>query len=236
MIYQNSDLLRLLVILIPQPLIAILFFFLAFKLIKRKNTRPILTLVSFYILIAFGFIFNALTQFLSQMGLEEVLYLFYFISSYLLLFSFIFIPLFIITILKTEIEFKKHYYISIVFIYAILCALLYLTPEGIVINENGSVFYSPLFFFIVYLFFTLTIAIPTIIFSIRLHATFNDKNLKKKLRVFLFGIFQALVIIYGAVYFNTTLDPLYKSIWGVVVFCLLLSAGLCIYYGLGRNL
>ena len=239
MLYQDTELLRLLrllVILIPQPFIAILLFFLAFKLVKRKTTRPTLTLVSFYILTAFGFIFNALTQFLSQLGLEEILYLFYFISSYLLLFAFIFIPLFIITILKTELEFKKQYYILIIIMYAILSALLYFTPGGIVINENGSVLYSIPFFFIVYLFFTLSITIPTIHYSIRLYATFNDKKLKKKLRIFLFGVFQALVIIYGVVFFNTTYNPLYKSIWGVIVFFLLLSAGLCIYYGLGKNL
>jgi len=235
-IYQTTDLLRLLVILIPQPFIASLFFFLSFRLIKRKKTRPTFTLVMFYTLIAFGFIFNALTQFLAQLGLEDLIYLFYFISSYLLLFSFIFILLFIITILKTELQFKKQTYILIVFIYAISSALLYLIPNGIVINENGSVLYSASFFITVYVFFTVSITIPTFFYSTKLYATFKDKNLKKKLRLFLFGMVQALVIIYGAVLFNTTTDLLYKSIWGVIAFFLLASASLCIFYGLGKNL
>ena len=236
MIYQNTDLLRLLVILIPQPFIAFLFFFLSFRLIRRKKTRPTLTLVIFYVLIAFGFIFNAITQFLALLGLETLIFLFYFISSYLLLFSFIFILLFIITILKTELQFQKQNYLLIVFIYAISSALLYLTPDGIVINENGSVLYSTPFFIIVYAFFTLSITIPTFLYSTKLYATFKDKNLKKKLRLFLVGIVQALVIIYGAVLFNTTTDLLYKSIWGVFAFFLLVSASLCIFYGLGKNL
>ena len=158
-------------ILIPQPFIAILFFFLSFKLLDRKTTRPTLTLASFYVLTAFGFIFNALTQFLAQMGLETIRNLFYFISSYLLLLGFIFIPLFIITIFKTELEFKKRSYILIVIIYAILSALLYLTPEGIEF-KNGIVFYSGLLFILVNIFFTLCITLPTFIFSLRLYSTF----------------------------------------------------------------
>lgn len=203
---------------------------------KRKKTRPTLTLVSFYTLTAVGFIFNALTQILALMELQEALYLFYFISSYLLLVAFIFIPLFMVTILKTELEFKKQNYILIIVVYAILSALIFLTPEGVLINENGSVLYSIPFFTIVYLFFTICICLPTFFFSVRLYSTFKDENLKKKLRLFLFGIIQALIILYGAVLFNTTPDPLYKAIWGFIAFVLLVSGGLCIYYGLGRNL
>jgi len=127
----------------------------------------------------------------------------------------------------------------IILIYGLANLILLLLPGGITINEQTSwtPLYSPQFFVISSLFFTLVIFIPSILLSLKLYHTFTDKGLKKKFRLFLIGIIGMFSAFYGLILYNTLTEPIiFKSIWTVLVFCIVIPSGLLIYYGIGQNL
>ena len=65
---------------------------------------------------------------------------------------------------------------------------------------------------------------------------FEAENLKKRLRLYLVGFIMIIGAIYGAIYFITTDNVLFKSIYGVFALIFEVTAALLIYYGLGRKL
>ncbi len=119
MILQSTDPSRLLIIFIPQLIVAFTFLFIAVKLLVRNRPRPILTLSMFYFLTAFGMILNAIFIVIAAFISDNVLLLqiLYFFTFYPMLFSPIFILTFIVSILKLEFVFtiKKQLIITIIY-------------------------------------------------------------------------------------------------------------------------
>ncbi|MFW9938439.1 MAG: hypothetical protein ACFFD5_12380, partial [Candidatus Thorarchaeota archaeon] len=82
----------------------------------------------------------------------------------------------------------------------------------------------------------------SIFLSVKLYHTFTDKRLKKKFRLFLLGIIGMFSAFYGLILYNTSvlfeviILENFKSIWTVLVFCIVIPSGLLIYYGIGQNL
>lgn len=124
----------------------------------------------------------------------------------------------------------------IVTLYGILCWSLYLVPGGITFTSNWTPVYSIPFFIYLFVIFTSYLTIPTIFYSIRLYTLFKARNLKDKLRLFLSGVFLMLATVYGAIYFNTTSEPIFKTLWSIFAFFMEIAAGLLVYYGIGKDL
>jgi len=234
LIFQGTEWIRELFILILYPFLVIFFLILAYKVLKRKRDRAPITLSTFYIIVSVGLMLNIIYLLVTITEVEIVLYLLYYLSSFLTIFSFIFIILFINIILKVDFTNKK--YLLIVFFYALGCILLHLFPGGITLTENWTPVYNWIFFILAYIYITFFIAVPSIVYSIQLSRKFIDQNLKKKLKMFLIGITGMIFTLYGAILFNTWQDPIFKSIYSVSVIIILISSGLLIYYGIGRTL
>ena len=228
------DWIRLLFIFILHPYLGLLFIWLAYKVLKRKKSRASITLSIFYVIAGAGLILNFI-QFLARLSeIEIIIYLLYFLSSFLIIFSPIFILIFINIILKVDFPNKK--YILIVFFYAIGCIIIHLFPGGITFNENWIPVYSWTFFIVASIFITIFIVIPIILYSIQLSRTFISQDLKRRLRLFLLGITALILELYGGVLFNTWQDPTFKYIYSLLAIFLFISAGLMIYYGIGKSL
>ena len=236
MIFQLTETLRLFLVFVPQLFDSFLFLFLIYKILKRNTNRSSLILSFFYLTVGIGLIINAIALILAFLQMGEIIGFLYFIATYLIILSFIFIVIFVISLLKLKEVFTNKKIFLIVLIYGFAWLILFLFPGGLTFTENWVPVYSWPLFFTATLLYTLSITIPTIYYSTRLYRTFKADNLKKKLRKFLFGITIILPIIYGAILFNTWQDPLFKIVWGILVIVLLLSSGLLIYYGIGREL
>ncbi len=236
MIFQSVDWTRIIIVFISQAFIIVLFFILAFKILKRKRNRSTITLSAFYILMAIGLMFNILFIIITPLGNKNILFIIYILASYLILFSFIFIVMFINIILKLEEIFTIKKIIGIIVIYGVLCSLLYFLPGGISFTLNWIPIYSLPLFIIISIFFTCFITVPTVHYSIRLYRVFKARNLKERLRLYLFGITLMMIVFYGGIYFITTSNELFKVLWSVFAFVTEIVAGLLVYYGLGRNL
>lgn len=238
MILQSTDPSRLLIIFIPQLIVAFIFLLLAIKLLIRNRPRPIITLSMVYFFTALGLIFNAIFIVTASFIPDNVLLLqiLYFFTFYLMLFSPIFILTFIVSILKLEFVFTIKKQLIITIIYGFVNGLFFFIPNGITFTEQWRPIYSWTFFTCIYIFFTVCIVIPTMIYSRRLIKTFQDKILKKKLVTFIIGVFGMYLILYGAVLYITWQDPLFRSVWVVITFFLMISSAIFIYYGIGREL
>jgi len=238
MLLQSIDLSDLVIIFISQLILASIFLFIAIKLLKRTRPRPIITLSILYFLLIAGFIFNIIHVIIRTIHPENVLLLevIYFLTFYPLLFAPIFLLTFIISILKLGDVFTLKKQLIITLIYGFVTLLIFFIPDGITFTEQWQPIYSWAFFAAIYTSFTIFITIPTIWYSRRLVKTFQDKILKKKLITFLIGVFAMYSVIYGGVLYLTWQNPLFRTIWSVVTFFLMIPSGILIYLGIGREL
>ena len=236
MLFQDIQWTRFLVGLIPIPFAAIVFAILADKVFRWNRSRSSITLMVFYISIALGMIFNTTYLFITIFIQGILLYFAYYITAFVLIFPFIFILLFLVTLLKSTEEFSNLKYFSVILGYGVIMGISYIIPGGITLSETGSPLYSMLFMILIYVIFSGFITIPIGIYSMKIYKTFKDTALKKKLRLFVWGVGGLLLTVYGAVLFNTSSDVLYKSLWSIVAIVILIPSALFVYYGLGKSL
>lgn len=234
MIFQITETLRLFVIFVPQIFLVVVFSFLIFKILKRNTNRNSLTLCGFYITVSISLALNGIVVLIAFFFPGEYIGILYLFLTYLTIFSFVFIVVFILGLLNLQFTIYKA--LVLILIYGIMWLILLLYPGGITYSENWSPIYSFTLYIAANILFTITFTIPVIFFSIRLRRLFKDSNLKKKLSLFLGGNMLLIVIIYGALLYNTWPDPTFRTAWSFSTFVLLISSGLLIYYGIGRDL
>ena len=231
-----AELTRILIVFIAQSFIFILFLILAFKVLIKKRNRASITLASFYILLDLGLLSNMIFIILTPSDEFVLLTVFYYLALYFIIFPIIFILIFINIMLKLEEVFTIKKIIILILTYGILCALLFLIPNGITFSIDWYALYSIPFSLSLMTLITLFIIIPTIFYSFKLYKSFKAKDLKKKLRYFLTGVVLLFIILYGAIIFNSSLNDLYRTVWVNLAFFLEIMGGFLIYYGLGREL
>ena len=205
-------------------------------MLKRNRKRSSVTLAAFYLLLSVGLFMNIVFILLIPSENNVVIHISYSLASYFIIFPFIFILIFINVILKMEENFTLKKITIIIVIYGVLCSTFYIYPEGITFTSNWSPVYSIPLFIYVNIIFTGYITIPILFYSIRLYRLFKARNLKEKLRILLIGVYLMLGTVYGAIYFNTTSDPIFRTMWGVCAVSMEITAGLLVYYGIGKDL
>ncbi len=236
MIFQITEYLRLFAIFVPQIFIVGLFSFLIFKILKRNTNRNSLTLSGFYFTVSLSLAMNGITVLIAFFIPGEFIAILYFFLSYLVIFSFVFIIVFILGLLKLKYVFTVKKAIAIILAYGTVWLILLLFPGGITYSENWVPIYSFPLYIAGNILFTITFTVPVIYYSIRLRKLFKDSDLKKKLSLFLIGNMIITVIIYGALLYNTWQNATFKTAWSLITLVLLISSGLLIYYGIGRDL
>ncbi|MFX1329830.1 MAG: hypothetical protein ACFE91_17000, partial [Promethearchaeota archaeon] len=155
MIYQDPALIRLLSILIPFPIIGIVFLYFAFKVLKRSRSQLSFTLSAFYIVIGTALLINVVFLLITPTRIDILLFILYFLISYLTLFGFIFIVVFIHNLLKIDSIYSFKKYSIIILVYGIGCFfLLIAVPNGIRISSetNWVPIYSWTFLVVEYVF------------------------------------------------------------------------------------
>ena len=203
MIFQITEYLRLFAIFVPQIFIVGLFSFLIFKILKRNTNRNSLTLSGFYFFMSFGFVMNGIAVLIAFFSPGEFIKILYFFLNYLVLFSFVFVVVFILGLLKLKYVFTVKKAFVIILAYGIMWLLLLLYPSGITYSENWVPVYSIPLYIAMNILFTITFTIPVIYYSTRLRRTFKDSNLKKKLSLFLIGNAVLIILMYGVALYNT---------------------------------
>ena len=238
MLLQSPDMVRIVIIFIPQLIVAGLFLFLAIKLLRRNQQRPTVTLCMLYILLGSGLIFNAMHVVLAAFQPENVVLLLviYFLSYFPMLFSAVFILTFMISILRLGDVFTIKKQLIITLIYGFIIGIIFFTPNGITFSEQWRPIFSWVFLTLVYIVLTVFIVLPTLWYSRSLVKTFQDKILKRKLSIFITGVIGMLFSIYGIVLYITWQGSLFSSLWSILTTFIIIPSALFIYYGIGREL
>lgn len=235
MILQINEYLRLFIIFVPQLFVVGLFSYLIFKMLKRNTNRNSLTLSGFYLLVGLGLVMNLIAVIVAFFTPGEFITIIYFLATFLTMFSFVFVVVFILGLLKLKYVFTLKKAFVIILAYGIAWLLFHLYP-GVTYSESWVPVYNIPYYITGNILFTISFTIPVIYYSLRLRSLFKDSDLKKKLSLFLVGNTLAIVLVYGLLLYNTWQDPTYKTIWGFSTIILLISSGLLIYYGMGRDL
>jgi hypothetical protein len=236
MISQSNDLLRLLVVQSVQLMIATTFLIIAYKILKRNKNQISIVLSCYYIFVSAGLIFAGVRfVFIKYPPIFAILYFF---SLFLMFFSMVFLVLFNIYLynLDSQVSLKKT--IILILSYAVIILLILSYPDGYKIGEETNWFpvWSWTFLMIIYISSAIIIILPFTLLFIRVYKTFQDKALKKKLRLYYLGAVILIIGWYGGTLYNTWDYSFYRSIWVIVSFIVAFSTGLIIYFAWGRTL
>lgn len=230
---QSDDIGRIVLIYVVQLIFSFIFLFLAYRILHRNRNRVTLTLSGFYISEGVGFIFGAMYL---PLRINPIVYILYFCAIYLVVIGQIYLVLFVLNLLK--IDFKLKNQAMILGIYAIAVFIILTIPGGITINENTN--WIPIWSFqlliIIYIFTTCVIVLPFLFLFFKLYRSFEDKDLKKKLKYFFVGFCGVATTFYGGSLYNSWINPLFNQIWNYLLLFILIPSALLIYYAWGHKI
>jgi hypothetical protein len=229
---------RVLTIYVAQGLACVFLIFIAYKILKRDRKRLNLIFSGTYISAAIGLIINMIY---GPIANEDVVLILNYLTNFGIFYSPIFLVVFNLILLKSEKVITTTKQLLILIGYGILmfCMILFVITEdwGVTINEGTE--WSPVweFPFFLYLVLIESIAvIPLLYLAFQIYQKFEDNQLKKKWRFFIFG-FCAFIIFMYAIFLSNFLDiSIIRTLMGGIGLILAILGGYLMYNGVGRQL
>jgi hypothetical protein len=229
---------RIITVYAAQGFMCLFFLFLAYKILKRDRKRLNLIFSGFYISPAIGFIINFIYAPLTDVSVVLMLN---FLTNFFIFYAVIFIVVFNLILLKSEkaITSKKQLTILILYgiaMFSMIGFLLYPVPGfGVTFNANWSPIWSAPFF--LYLVVIETIGtFPALYLSFQVYKKFEDEQIKKKWKFFIFGLCSIFIFMYGIFISNTLNIGIFRTVIGLVGLVLALVGAYMMYYGVGRQI
>ncbi len=226
---------RIFTVYVAQGLIVAIFLFIAYKVLKRDTKRLNLIFSGFYIFVALGLTINFIYAPLTD---EAIVLTLYYVLMFSLNFSAIFLTLFNAILLRSEkvITGKKQLIISLIYM-AILIGMVFI-PQGITINATTE--WKPVWSIIYFIYIIAAVTImgigPSLYYSKEIYKKFEDEQLKKKWKYFIIGQCEFYAFMYGLYVSNTLNDATFRTVIGVIGLILVITGGILVYYGVGRQL
>ncbi|MFX1279279.1 MAG: hypothetical protein ACFFA3_07670 [Promethearchaeota archaeon] len=242
-LFQNplGDPMRIITIYVAQGLVCAWFAYLAYKILKRDRKRLNVIFSGFYLSAVIGLIFNFIYGPIAHEGVILVLsYLTYFGVFY----SPIFLVVFDLILLKSEkvITPIKQYLLLIGFGIFMFCLIFFIiTPKwGVRLNEDTDwtpIWYLPFFLYLA-IGEALFVLIPIYYLSFQIYNKFEDEQLKKKWKFFIYGYSALIVFMYGIMISNflASLEINIRTVMGIIGIISGIAGGYLMYNGVGRQL
>lgn len=230
------DTTRILTVFVAQGLVFAFFLFLAIKILKRDTKRLNIIFSGFYISAIIGSFINFIYVFLTDIPTILILN---FITNFCIFYSPIFLLVFNLILLKSEkvITTSKQLIILIVYGIAMFCMIIFLfTPTpGVTLNVTLTPVWS-IEFFIYVLIVESVLIIPLLYLSFQIYRKFEDANLKKKWKFFIFGLCTLIIFMYGIFVSNTLDEATFRMIISGIGVILGLAGAYLMYFGVGRQI
>ncbi len=232
---------RIITIYVAQGLVCAWFAYLAYKILKRDRKRLNVIFSGFYISAVIGLIFNFIYGPIAHEGTILVLsYLTYFGVFY----SPVFLVVFDLILLKSEkvITSFKQWLIFIAFGIFMACMIFFILnlDWGVRVNEDTE--WSPEwqlpFFLYVIIGESLFGIIPILYLSFLIYNKFEDEQLKRKWKYFIFGFFALIIFLYGIFITNflASRGINVRTALGAIGLISGIIGGYLMYNGVGRQL
>lgn len=232
-------------IYVIQTIVGVLFFFIAYKILKRGSGKRLNKIFASFFIFSGGIppVINWIYAPIEFEALESLVSFLSILSFYFIALGLIFLLLFIMIIDKSEKVITNSKQILIVVIYGAALIVLFLIPGGITVDilddpVSGWTQKSPVWN-ITALIYVLAIIVGIIIvslkFSLGIYKKFEDESLQKKWRFFIIGVvlYESVAIIIATInYIN--IDGV-RTLAGLVQLVLVVVGAVLVYYGVGKQ-
>jgi len=224
---------RLVPAFITQMGVALIFLYIAYKILRKKRNGLTLSLGAFYILLSSSFIINIIYF---PLEINPIVFILHLIAVFLFFFGLIFLLIFNINLYLNQKETKKIQYVVIIS-YCILIVISLLLLDGISLDESTDwrPQWSWNFSILIIILFTGFIVIPNSIITLKKFHQFKDPILRKKIILFMLGFTGCAFSVYGGILYNTLSDPVFEAIWSILSL-IGIFWGILIFYGVGQEL
>lgn len=231
---------RALTVYVAQGLVCAFFIFLAYKILKRDRKRLNIIFSGFYLSAAIGLLINFIYAPLDPSEFEPVILFMNYLTNFGIFYSVIFLVVFDLILLKSEkvITPIKQLLIFIVFGIAMFSMIFFVYVEGLGVEIDPDS-WSPHWMFAFFLYLLIIESIPTglfVYFSFQIYKKFEDEQLRKKWKFFIFGTIAVIIFMYGIFVSNFLNDPTFRLIMGATGLILAIAGGYLMYTGVGRQL
>ena len=241
---------RALTVYVAQGFVCFFFIFLAYKILKRDRKRLNLIFSGFYLSAAIGLLINFIYAPLDPNSLEIVPVIIFlnFITNFGIFYSPIFIVIFDLILLKSEKIITPIKQLAILILYgiAMFSMIFFAYVKGIAFDgssrlgvEFDPLSWSPIWNLPFFLYLLIIESIPTgliLYFSFQIYKKFEDEQLRKKWKFFIFGIIALIIFMYGIFVSNYLNDPTIRLGMGALGLILAVVGGYMMYTGVGRQL
>ena len=231
---------RALTVYVAQGFICFFFIFLAYKILKRDRKRLNIIFSGFYLSAAFGLFVNFIYAPLDPLDYENVILFLNYITNFGIFYSPIFLLVFDLILLKSEkvINPIKQLVILLSYGIAMFCMIFFVYAEGLGVEIDPES-WSPHWMLLFFLYLLIIESVPTglfFFFSIQIYKKFEDEQLKKKWKFFIFGFTALIIFMYGIFVSNFLNDPDFRLVMGAIGLILAIAGGYLMYNGVGRQL
>ena len=234
------DLDRIITIYIAQMTLCLWDAYLAYRILKRDKKRLNFIFAGFYIFGVIVNIFNFIYAPLFELpGYEAAIMVLNFFTNFFLFYSPIFFVVFELMLLKSEkyINTTKQLLILIGYGIFMFCMIFFAHPDwGLTFNPKGQPDWElPLFLYLI-IGESLFAVGPVFYLSYRAYNKFEDAQLKKKWKNFIYGFGAYMIFLYTIFISNTLNDPNFRRVTGYIGFICAFVGGYLMYIGVTRQL
>ncbi len=231
---------RIFTVYVAQMILCLWDAYLAYRILKRDKKRLNLIFAGFYLFGVIGVIFNAIYAPIDFGKYVEIVLALNFLTNFFLFFSPIFFVVFELMLLKSEkyINTLKQLLILIGYGIFMFCIILFPPTKewGVTFNAKGSpVWGDPLFLYLIIGESIFAVG-PVFYPSYRAYYKFEDEQLKKKWKNFIYG-FGAYMIFLYTIFISNFLDiPTFRAVAGIIGIICAIVGGYLMYIGVTRQL
>jgi len=235
--FQLEDQMRVFTIYGAQMLVCLWDAYLAYRILKRDRKRLNIIFAGFYLFGVIGYIFNFIYGFIANVPVVLALN---FLTNFFYFYSPIFFVVFELMLLKSEkyINTMKQLLILIGYGIFMFCMIFFvpITGWGVTFNtEWAPVWELPIFLYLVIGESVFAVG-PIFYLSYRAYYKFEDDQLKKKWKNFIYG-FGAYMIFLYTIFISNFLDiPTFRAVAGIIGLICAIVGGYLMYIGVTRQL
>ncbi|MFX1311800.1 MAG: hypothetical protein ACFFHD_04185 [Promethearchaeota archaeon] len=232
---------RFLTVYVAQGFICIWFAYLAYRILKRDRKRINFIFAGFYLSAVVGLFFNFIYAPLTNENIVRVLN---YLTNFGIFYSPIFLVVFELILLKSEkfINTFKQLLILIGFGFFMFSMIFFVLTDDWGVKLNADTEWSPewslAFFLYLIIGESLFAIVPLLYLSIKIYNKFEDEQLKRKWKYFIFGFCALSIFMYGIFLSNflASYDLNIRLVMGVIGLLCAFSGGYLMYSGVGRQL
>ncbi len=238
--FQLESPIRIITIYGAQMLVCLWDAYLVYRILKRDRKRLNFIFAGFYLFGVIGLIINFIYGPIPNVDVVRVLN---FLTNFFMYYSPIFFVVFELMLLKSEkyINTKKQLFILIGYGILMFCMIFFVLPGfiqpgwGVTLDEWSPVWGISLFVYVICIESIFAVG-PVLYLSYRAYHKFEDVQLKKKWKNFIYGFCAFMIFLYTIAISNFLNDSIFRTIAvGTGIICAIVG-GYLMYIGVARQL